>query len=188
MYGFAGRENAQFLLLSAAAVAGADRSSEHANDHVDGLRVGDGQALLGDEAAAERRPGQHAHCLRLRPRQGDGAPPLHPPLPTPVIPFRLAQISMHRRFFCSSRLQVYLYTAAQAGPASAQFRKAAGQGAGFGLGQGIFFLLYALAFWYGSRLVDAGEIDAGAGALGIRGQTGRCAGVTALPNAVVASP
>lgn len=55
-----------------------------------------------------------------------------------------------------------LYTEAQAGPAAAQFKKANGQGAGFGLGQGIFFLLYALAFWYGSKLVDAGEIDAGA--------------------------
>lgn len=56
---------------------------------------------------------------------------------------------------------IRLYAEAQEGPRTYQIRKAQTQGVGFGCGQAIFMLLYALAFWQGSRLVDKGEIAPG---------------------------
>ena len=56
---------------------------------------------------------------------------------------------------------VALYTGAQEGPRSELRKRALVNGSAFGFGQGMFVYLYALAFWYGGVLVDAGEVGPG---------------------------
>jgi ATP-binding cassette, subfamily B (MDR/TAP), member 1 len=43
-------------------------------------------------------------------------------------------------------------------PKKRSLRTSFGAGAAVGAGQSIMFLSYALAFWYGGRLVDTGEM------------------------------
>lgn len=57
---------------------------------------------------------------------------------------------------------VKLYLRAQDGPRKTQVKRAGTQGAGFGFSQSVMFAMYPLTFWYGSRLVDGGEMGAGA--------------------------
>ena len=57
---------------------------------------------------------------------------------------------------------VSLYAEAQAGPVATQLKKANTMGIGYAFGQAMFLLLYALAFWYGGRLVDHHETVPGA--------------------------
>ena len=53
---------------------------------------------------------------------------------------------------------VGLYTRAQDGPASELRHRAAVNGCAFGFGQGMFILLYAVAFEFGGWLVDQGKV------------------------------
>ncbi|XP_068644000.1 putative ABC transporter B family member 8 isoform X2 [Aristolochia californica] len=73
-------------------------------------------------------------------------------------------VSNHRivsSFGCAGKI-LELFEAAQEGPKKAAAKRAWLAGVGIGSAQCVTFLCWALDFWYGGKLVDNGEISAGA--------------------------
>ncbi|KAL8223201.1 hypothetical protein R6Q57_020600 [Mikania cordata] len=63
--------------------------------------------------------------------------------------------------FGSLEIVLQLFDKAQDGPRREGRKKAWLAGIGIGLAQGLTFICWALDFWYGGKLVDAGDISAG---------------------------
>ncbi|KAJ0495745.1 putative ABC-type xenobiotic transporter [Helianthus annuus] len=63
--------------------------------------------------------------------------------------------------FGSLGIVLQIFDKAQDGPRKEARKKAWLAGIGIGLAQGLTFICWALDFWYGGKLVDAGEISAG---------------------------
>ncbi|KAI3754234.1 hypothetical protein L1987_54013 [Smallanthus sonchifolius] len=63
--------------------------------------------------------------------------------------------------FGSLGIVLQIFDKAQDGPRREGRKKAWLAGMGIGLAQGLTFICWALDFWYGGKLVDAGEISAG---------------------------
>ncbi|XP_076926652.1 putative ABC transporter B family member 8 [Bidens hawaiensis] len=63
--------------------------------------------------------------------------------------------------FGSLGIVLQIFDKAQDGPRREARKKAWLAGIGIGLAQGLTFICWALDFWYGGKLVDAGEISAG---------------------------